>query len=98
MAIVHDFRCAEQHVSEHYVSTGTTSVQCPQCKRPALRVYLKAPALDWTGMAMGENAGPEFIDRFRKVHDDETKRQEATLAEHGDYGPGYDAPIDSLDD
>jgi hypothetical protein len=43
-------------------------------------------------MARGANAGPEFVERFEKNHRKETARQEKTLLEHGDYGPGYDAP------
>jgi hypothetical protein len=43
-------------------------------------------------MAQGHNAGPEFVDRFEKIHRKEKARQEKTLREHGDYGPGYDPP------
>lgn len=90
--IVHDFRCDEGHVSEHYVSRGVTHVSCPICSKPSRLVFLTAPKLDWSGMAQGESAGPEFIDRFEKAHRKETERQEKILREHGDYGPGYDAP------
>jgi len=41
-------------------------------------------------MAQGESAGPEFIDRFEKIHNKETERQQKCLQDHGDYGPGYD--------
>ena len=90
--IVHDFRCANGHVHEHYVSRGTDTVPCSTCSEPASRVFLSAPKLDWAGMAQGENAGPEFIDRFEKNHRKETARQEAIHREHGDYGPGYAPP------
>lgn len=43
-------------------------------------------------MAQGASAGPEFVDRFEKMHRKETARQEKILAEHGDYGPGFDPP------
>lgn len=95
--ILHDFQCDSGHVSEHRVSSDTTSVPCPACQNPARRVYLTPPKLDWEGMAQGENAGPEFIDRWDRVRRKETERQEKILREHGDYGPGYDAPPSPLD-
>jgi len=90
--ILHDFQCASGHVSEHFVRSEETTVSCPQCSHPAQRVFLSPPKLDWAGMAMGPNAGPEFVDRFARVHKEETERQGRTLKEHGDYGPGYAAP------
>jgi len=90
--IFHDFRCDEGHVHEHYVRSGVDSVPCPTCSKPSRRVYLTAPKLDWLGMAQGASAGPEFIDRFERVHKKETERQEKILREHGDYGPGYAPP------
>lgn len=67
-------------------------VPCPDCGEPGKRVYLTPPKLDWAGMAQGESAGPEFIDRWEKVHKKETEKQEKALREHGDYGPGYAPP------
>lgn len=93
--VVHDFRCDAGHVSEHYVSSGTDCVRCPTCWKPAHRVFLTAPKIDWAGMAQGENAGPEFIDRFEKNHKKEKERQEKIYREHGDYGPGYASPVSS---
>lgn len=95
MKVFHDFRCGAGHVTEHYVSSEDTCVRCPQCSSPAQRVFLQAPRLDWAGMAQGENAGPEFIDRFEKVHKKEKERQERIHLEHGDYGPGYASPVTS---
>jgi hypothetical protein len=92
MAVLFDFQCVNGHVSEHFVSSGTDSVDCPNCGDPARKVYLVAPRLDWYGMACQPNAGPEFEARFAKMHDRETRRQEKILKEHGDYGPGYDPP------
>lgn len=93
MKIFHDYRCNERHVSEHYLKRGVLSVQCPVCKKPAHRVFLQPPKLDWAGMAQGESAGPEFIDRFEKIHNKETERQKKCLEEHGDYGPGYSSSL-----
>ncbi len=96
--IIHDFRCRKRHVHQIYVTSDTKSVECLTCGDPASRVFLSPPHLDWTGMAMGPNAGPEFVDRFARVHDEEERRQSKTLKEHGDYGPGYDAPPYILED
>lgn len=95
--IFHDFRCDEQHTFEQRVTADTTEVPCVVCQKPARRVFLKAPKLDWLGMAMGENAGVEFVDRFERIHNSESKRQEGILAEHGDYGPGYEPPPTNAD-
>lgn len=88
----HDFRCESRHVSEHLVKTDVKVVQCPVCEEPATRVFIRPPKIDWLGMAQGESAGPEFVDRFEKIHNSETARQNKFLEEHGDYGPGYDPP------
>lgn len=93
--ILHDFQCSSGHVSEHFVRSEDTHVLCPMCGGPAERVFLRAPRLDWSGMAQGANAGPEFVDRFEKVHREETARQEKILRDHGDYGPGYVPPPSS---
>jgi hypothetical protein len=94
MAILFDFQCPRGHVSEHFVSSGTEGVDCPECGDPARKVYLQPPRLDWMGIALTESAGPEFIDRWERLHARETRRQERILREHGDYGPGYDPPPD----
>ncbi len=96
--IVHDFRCEQRHTFQQYVTSSTTSVPCEVCGESAVRVFLRPPKLDWASMAMGENAGPEFVDRFAKVHAREEQRQSRILAEHGDYGPGYDAPPSLAED
>lgn len=92
MAVLHDFQCSCGHTFEDFIRSTDTTAPCPSCEGSAERVFLKAPNLDWAGMAQGANAGPEFIDRFDKVHRRETARQEKILREHGDYGPGYAAP------
>lgn len=92
MAILHDFQCSCGHVFDSFVRSQDTTVPCPKCEGPAERVFLRAPRLDWSGMAQGANAGPEFVDRFERQHKAETARQEKILREHGDYGPGYASP------
>lgn len=83
---IYDFRCPEGHVSEHLVPAGVKVVDCPHCDEKAEQVWLTAPHLDWSGMAMGENAGPEFIDRFAKSHKKRREQEEKTMREHGDRG------------
>ncbi len=90
--ILLDFECDEGHVTEHFINSDTSSTPCPVCGSPSHRVFLTPPHLDWTGLAMGENAGPEFVDRWAKRREKETKRQEKCFEEHGDYGPGYASP------
>ena len=87
--IVHDYSCGAGHVSEHYVSRGTKIVSCPVCQSPAHLVFLSAPRLDWAGMAQGENAGPEFVDRFERIHKKEQARHAKYRAEHDDNMPGF---------
>ena len=92
MAILHDFQCSCGHIFDDFVRSSDTKALCPKCGDPAERVFLKAVAIDWSGMAQGSSAGPEFVDRFEKVHKAETVRQEKILKEHGDYGPGFAPP------
>jgi hypothetical protein len=40
-------------------------------------------------MAQGENAGPEFKDRFDRNHRKQKEKDIATWNKHGDYGPGH---------
>lgn len=47
-------------------------------------MWLTAPKLDWSGMAQGENAGPEFIDRFEKSHRKRAEQERKHQQEHGD--------------
>lgn len=92
MAILFDMQCDSGHVFEHFLESGADSTSCPNCGSPARKVYLTPPKLDWTGIALTASAGPEFVERFAKVHERETRRQEKILREHGDYGPGYAPP------
>lgn len=83
---VFDFRCPEGHVHDALVKAGVKEQVCPECGETAKQVWLSAPKLDWAGMAMGENAGPEFIARFEKSHKKRREQEERTLKEHGDRG------------
>lgn len=79
-----DFRCPDGHVHEALVKVGVNEHVCPECGKTAKQVWLTAPKLDWTGMAMGENAGPEFIARFEKSRKQRREQEEKHKAEHGD--------------
>lgn len=81
---LYDFRCANGHVHDAIVPVGTNEVECPECDETAKHVWLSAPKLDWSGMAQGENAGPEFIDRFAKSRRQRVKDEQKHKAEQGD--------------
>ena len=82
---IYDFRCRNGHVHQNLVKFDEKDNQvCPECGEPAKQVWLTAPKLDWSGMAVGPNAGPEFIDRFEKSHKQRREQEEAHKREHGD--------------
>jgi hypothetical protein len=84
MAVLYDFRCPNEHVHAARVEPGTRLHECPTCGEDAKHVWLSTPKLDWTGMAQGPNAGPEFIARFEKSHKQRREQEEKHKAEHGD--------------
>ena len=85
---LHDFRCRRcKHVHEHMVDAGTTSMPCTECLGTAERVFLVAPKPDWLGLAQGDSASPEAIDKFDKMHKQQAEKESKAQAEHGDYGP-----------
>ena len=59
---------------------------CKKCGEPATLVFLTPPKLDWYGMAQGENAGPEFKDRFDRNHRRQAEKERKSWNENGDYG------------
>jgi putative FmdB family regulatory protein len=81
---IHDFRCPDGHVHDALVKLGVKEQLCPACGKTAEQVFLKAPQLDWSNMAMGANAGPEFIDRFDRSRKQRREQEKAHKAEHGD--------------
>lgn len=82
---IYDFRCVNGHVHQALVPYEERNSQvCPECAEEAKQVWLTAPKLDWSGMAQGENAGPEFIDRFNRSRKQRREQEEAHKAEHGD--------------
>ena len=81
---LYDFRCPDGHVHEHLAKVGQKVNVCPECGKDAKHVWLSAPKLDWSGMAMGPNAGPEFIDRFERSRKQRREQEEKHKSEHGD--------------
>ncbi|MHA2163609.1 MAG: hypothetical protein ACXABF_14420 [Candidatus Thorarchaeota archaeon] len=91
--IMHDHRCKEcGSVTEALVQASVRSVSCQLCGGHATRVILKAPNPDWTGLAMGDTASPEAINRFERSRKQQRDKEEKSLRENGDYGaaPGSD--------
>jgi hypothetical protein len=82
--ILHDYRCVNGHVEEHYVKSAELTRVC-HCGEKSVRVILSAAKLDYGSMAMGESAGTTAIDKFEKMHKDQRKREERFAKEHGDY-------------
>lgn len=82
---IHDFRCTScKEVHTELVKSDVTTGECPKCGNLSRVVFLVPPKLDWAGMAMGENAGPEFIDRFEKMHKKQAEKESAFEREHGE--------------
>lgn len=87
---LHDFRCNScDAVAEHFVSGDTRTVECPVCGSDATLIFLTCAKPLWMSLAMGENASPEAIDKFEKMHKQKADKELKTKQEHGDYGPGY---------
>jgi len=85
--ILHDYRCESCGVvQERFVKAEEVVVGC-DCGGIATRVILTAPQPDWAGLAMGDSASPEAIDRFERVHKQQRDKEAKTFKEHGDYGP-----------
>ena len=84
-----DFECGAGHVHDALVKPDIQEHECPECGDTAHMVFLTPPRIDWASMAQGDNAGPEFIERFDRIHRKQKEKEERSWKEHGDYGPGY---------
>jgi putative FmdB family regulatory protein len=90
--ILHDYRCTECGLTEErFVKADEHIVACNKCQGAAKRITLKAPNPDWAGLAMGESASPEAINRFERTHKQRKDKEEKTYRTHGDYGPAAGA-------
>ena len=87
MLATFSYKCTNSHYHDAFIKNTVTEHECPECGEMAKRCIRHAPKLDWLGMAQGNSAGPEFIDRWDKMHKDRKAHEERTETEHGDYGP-----------
>jgi putative FmdB family regulatory protein len=77
-----DFKCSEGHYHEAIVKADDLP-DCPTCGGATQKVFLAPPKIGWLRMAQGASAGPEFIDRFEKMHKDQKVKEEKFEREHG---------------
>lgn len=84
------YKCELGHYHDHF-GERDESRTCPKCGGATKRVVTSAPRVDWLGMGAQKNAGPEFVDRWEKMHKDRKAYEERTEKEHGDYGPAAGA-------
>lgn len=84
--ILFDFRCTKcEHVFEELVKPGEYWTQCPRCGSNAQR-QMSTPRIDRTRIALTNNASPESIAHFERIHKQRTEKENRTFKEHGDYG------------
>jgi len=81
------FKCSNGHYHDEFVHRDVESRDCPHCGEQATKVIRYAPKLDYLGMGAQKHAGPEFADRFDKMHRDRKAHEEKNYENHGDYGP-----------
>lgn len=86
---IHDFRCANGHITEQLVKSDVTRIQCPVCATGTLanRVFLTAPRVDWLALGASRHASPEAVERWDRMHKEQKAKEEKSFEEHGDYGP-----------
>lgn len=98
---LHDFKCRRcGATNEHFVQQGTKALDCPVCLGTAELIFLTAPKPAWLSLAQGSSASPEAIDKFEKMHKQQTAKEYKSLQDHGDYGTrpggdggGYPTPV-----
>ena len=82
---IYEFECSVcSHDWTNLKRLGEYEDPCPNCGNDGRKVIRTAPKLDWAGMAMGPNAGPEFVDRFDRSHRKRLEQEKRHAAEHGD--------------
>ena len=85
--ILHDFRCEDCGVvTEHFCGRDDRVQVCPECSGLQHRVILQTAKPYWLKLAQGDNASPEAVDRFERMHKQQRDKEVRTLNEHGDYG------------
>jgi len=85
--ILHDFKCEEcGEVEEHMCSSGDEMSICDACGGHSHKIFLTTAKPHWLALAQGDNASPEAIDKFEKMHKQQKAKEEKSYDEHGDYG------------
>lgn len=59
------------------------SQECGACGSIGEQRVRTPPRPDWVGLAMGDSASPEAIDRFDRVHKQQAAKEERLIREHG---------------
>lgn len=73
---IYEFTCSEcGHEHEELVKMGNKTHPCPSCGATSHQVFRTPFGIDWGAMGGSRFAGPEFIDRFERVHKEEAKRE-----------------------
>lgn len=81
MIRVFDFRCHNEHVSEHFVEQETCAVQCPHCGNLAFR-QIAAPRAQLEGFS---GAFPTAADAWKKRRESHMKKERKNQDKHGTY-------------
>lgn len=81
MIRVFDFRCAQGHVSEHFVEAGTQVVECPQCDQLALR-QIATPRVQLEGIT---GAFPGATDKWARNRESHMRKERKNQENHGSY-------------
>jgi putative FmdB family regulatory protein len=84
--ILFDFRCTGcDRIFEDMVKPSEYWTHCPHCSANAQRI-LSPVRIDRTRIALTENASPESVRHFDRIHKQRKAQEEKTYADHGDYG------------
>jgi len=82
---IHDFRCNScNHVHTELVKWDVKSHTCRECGNESKRVFLKLAKPNYLEMGAQASAGPEFADRWEKMHKKQTEKEQAFEKEHGE--------------
>ena len=82
---LHDFRCQTcDHVHTELVKWVVKTHTCPECENESKRVFLKLAKPNYLAMGAQANAGPEFVDRFERMHKKQAEKEKAFEKEHGE--------------
>ena len=85
----YSFKCPEGHYHDKWKSVSERQTdECPECGQEGRLVVTKAPALDNYHMGLSPS-NPTAWDKWARMKQAVTAKEEKCYREHGDYGPGY---------